>query len=81
MDPEASKRLEHDMDDKSPCWFPSWSWALLIGEVDVVNQPIPNLFYVSGGHDGRDVVASTSKAKVAGGMPELAEDEAIIALQ
>lgn len=85
VDPATSQRpppLVLTNKDPEPSWFPSWSWASVIGQVEVVDLRFSDkVCYLARGHNGPDVVAATGTAKVEGGLPEIAKDQAIIQLQ
>lgn len=84
LDPATSQRpppVEPSSEVPDPIWFPSWSWASVTGEVEVVDLRLPNMCYRARGHNGPDVVAPTGIAKVEGGLPEIPKDQAIIQLQ
>lgn len=64
-------------------WFPSWSWASVTGEVDVVDRKWQNRSYLARSHNGQEVAIAlgSGQEKVAGGVPEIPKDQASLALQ
>lgn len=83
--PDTSQRpsTSPQTNSENSGWFPSWSWASVTGEVDVVDRKLQDRIYLARSHNGQEVAVAlgSEQEKVARDVPEIPKDQASLALQ
>lgn len=77
VDPVGSERPELGGNMR----FPTWSWASVTGQVEVIDRVPQNIIYTASGHDGSQHVTATELAEFSGAPPQIAKEEAVIKIQ